>query len=106
MKTIHIKELKRMLGTLEKRYIFEAKNQYHLVYAHGCAYQSHKMLIAVMCNGGLYLTAHPIKNRWTDIYLSRWCGLDKIVRKMGIENEEYTLITGIREFRKMKIHKR
>lgn len=106
MKTISVVDLKKRLGKLLNRYVFERKNQYHLVYENGIGYQSHDKLIAVFIGDEFYQTAHPIKNRWTELYLSRWSGMDKTVRAIGIENEDFTLITGIKKFRKNKLSKK
>lgn len=67
------------------------KNQYELQFDNGSIFQSYSSLIAIKCDGKLYVTDKYSYSRTTVRYLNQFTGLDKKTIDNGIKNKDIIL---------------
>ena len=99
MKTIKRSKLMKMLGAVccvsnleSSRSGRGVANQFEIDYENGSAFQSYRSLIAVRCNGNLYLTDRHDYSATTCKYANEWVGYTAAERRKMLENEEAILI--------------
>lgn len=99
MKTIKKSELMAMLGNFEsvknapsRNGENQAPNQFILEFENGSAFQSYRSLVAVRCNGKLYLGEDHDYSNTTSRFVGEWTHRNAKERRQGLKDESIILI--------------